>query len=112
MNRDMDVSLEGGSFAAAADTVNTLGELAVSADAGIAVSPGATLAFADSSATSWADGVRVDIVKDKTSTVRFGESASALTAKQIAAIRVNGYPCRLDETGCIKEYAGTVIILR
>ena len=112
MHGEMDLSLEGGSFAVAPETVNTLGELVVSADAGIAVSPGATLAFADSSRTPWADGVRVDIVKDKTSTVRFGESAGALTARQIAAIRVNGYPCRLDEDGRIAEYAGTVIIMR
>ena len=112
MHGKMDVSLEGGSLAVAPGSVNALGRLAVSADAGITVAPGATLAFADSSEMPWADDVRINIAKDKTSSVRFGESAGALTARQIAAIRVNGYPCRLDEDGRIAEYAGTVIIMR
>ena len=112
MNQDMDVSLEGGSFAAAADTVNRLGTLAVADDATLTVEPGAELAFADSSAETWGEGVSVNVVMPKTASLRFGENDSALTADQLRRIRIDGYPCRLDANGYLLPYAGTVIILR
>lgn len=113
MHGEMDLLLAGGDFAVSPGTENTLGALKVTAGATVKIEPGAALAFADSSAEEWdLSGGRINIVKDKTSTVRFGESSSALTATQLRAIRVNGHLCGIDENGYLDERSGTVMILR
>jgi hypothetical protein len=113
MHGEMDLLLAGGDFAVSPGTENTLGALKVTAGATVKIEPGAALAFADSSAEEWdLSGGRINIVKDKTSTVRFGESSSALTATQLRAIRVNGHLCGIDENGYLDERSGMVMILR
>ena len=112
MNRDMDMSLEGGSFAVAAGTVNSLGSLAVAADATLTVPSGATLEFADSSAEIWGERVKVDIAAADDAVVRFGDSASSLTVNQLRRIKLNGVRCILKEDGRLERHYGMKIIVR
>jgi hypothetical protein len=103
MHSQMPVSMEGGSLASLAGTVNSLGALSVSASGSIVVGDGAKIAFADSSAESWNSGAKVDVVADLAAdAVRFGTDASALDRSQIGRLRCCGNRCFLDENGFLR----------
>ncbi|MBQ6328710.1 MAG: hypothetical protein IJI35_06815, partial [Kiritimatiellae bacterium] len=75
--------LDGGALAAAAGTANLLGALTVGANGGgIALGDGATLSFADSSATAWTAGANVVVSGFAESAIRFGASEVGLTSAQ------------------------------
>jgi hypothetical protein len=69
----------------------TLGSLDAAGSAVINLGSGSNLVFADSSAVSWTDGtltITGDFVSG--SSIRFGNSNTALTATQLGLISVNG----------------------
>ena len=75
--------LDGDALAAAAGTANSLGALTVGANGGgIALGDGATLSFADSSATAWTAGANVVVSGFAESAIRFGASEVGLTSAQ------------------------------
>ncbi len=76
-------TLDGGALAAAAGTANSLGALTVGANGGgIALGTGATLSFADSSATEWTAGANVVLTDFAEHAIRFGTSLDGLTNAQ------------------------------
>ena len=76
-------TLDGGALAAAAGTANSLGALTVGANGGgIALGTGATLSFADSSATEWTAGANVVLTGFAERAIRFGTSLDGLTNAQ------------------------------
>lgn len=108
------ISLEGGTFAVAAATTNALPALPVTASSGIELGNGAELAFADSSAVAWMDGAKLTVTLGEGAKLRFGTSASALTAGQLAQINVNDRKAVIDEEGFVgpKPKLGITIIVR
>ena len=75
--------LDGGALAAAAGTANSLGVLTVGANGGgITLGDGATLSFADSSATEWTTGANVVVSGFAEGAIRFGTSRVGLTSAQ------------------------------
>jgi len=78
--------LDGGTFAGATNTANTVGALTVGANGGnIELDPGATLAFADSTSKTWSGSLTIKGWRE--GAVRFGDSSSSLTTEQIDLIR-------------------------
>ena len=65
--------------------------------------------FADSSAVNWT-GTLTLAGTLKSQTVRFGTSASALTADQLQKIDINGSAVKLDAEGYLR-YATTGVYL-
>ena len=113
MHDEMNLHLAGGNFSVSPMTVNALGALNVTADATLSIGSGATLEFADSSSELWPlSGSRINIVKGKSSKLRFGDSKSALTEAQLKIMRLDGFRCRLDDNGYVVPFAGTVILVR
>lgn len=88
-------TLATGSFA------ETAGKLDITAAATVQLAAGATLAFADSSAVDWTGGtLALTGTFVSGSSLRFGTSATALTAAQLAKISAAGYAnFALDENG-------------
>ena len=70
---------------------DTAGTLNVTAAATIRLGTGATLAFADSSAIPWAGTLVITGTFVSGSSLRFGASATALTATQLAKISAAGF---------------------
>ena len=95
------VTLTGGTLDAQT-FANSVGPLAVTGTATINLGSGATLAFADSSAVSWAGGTLNITGTLGATSLRFGTSSSGLTVTQLAQISVNGSgagTCSLDSSG-------------
>lgn len=104
------VDFAGGTLAVAENTQQVLSSPVLSDDSVLAVGKGATISFADSSATAWSAGKTLNITCDKPSQVRFGTSATALTASQVKALRVNGKKVVLDDSGHLAS-RGMVLLL-
>lgn len=106
-------SLEGGSLTAAAGTENTIGSLAVTEDATLALADGSSLTIADPTA-EWTKGKIVNIVGDpEKSTLTFGEEGATLSRSQVRALRWNGEKCHVEEDGSIRPGGeGIVLIVR
>lgn len=106
------LKLEGGAFKAGGETIS-VGAVTLAGNAAIDISNGA-LAFADSSAQTWAEGAKLDIVGDlEAGKVKLGSSAAGLTTAQLRAITVNGKrePLMLLDDGSLKiSYGFTVLI--
>ncbi len=106
-------SLEGGSLTAAAGTENTIGSLAVTEDATLALADGSSLTIADPTA-EWTKGKIVNIVGDpEKSTLTFGEEGATLSRSQVRALRWNGERCHVEPDGSIRPGGeGIVLIVR
>lgn len=104
--------LAGGGFAV--DSDQAVDTLELTADGTLAVADNATLAFADSSAVAWAEGARLTVTLGEGAKLRFGTSASALTAGQLAQIKVNDRKAVIDEEGFVgpKPKLGIAILVR
>ena len=113
-NADQTYALNGGSLAFAANTTNVLASVSLSETSGLVLADGASVTIGDCSAQTWAAGTRVNIVGDeKKCSIRFGESAAALTAAQVRQLRWNGKRCMLDEDGNLVSYVpGMVFLVR
>lgn len=113
-NANLAFSMDGGGIATAAGTTNALGLVTLTANSVIVVGDDSELALADAHAADWAAGTRLTVTGDlKKSRLRFGTSASALTAAQLKCIRVNGNKAKLDDDGYVCEYVpGIVLIVR
>ncbi len=96
-----DISLEGGTLKMCGVT-NTIKHLYVTTNSTIDVTGGA-LYFADSSEIEWTEGATVNVLMDTRRAVRFGTSASALTAAQVAQLKVNGHTAVIDVDGFVKD---------
>lgn len=109
-----DYVLAGGTLGTADGAAVSVGRLVVGGTGKIKVGGCSTLAFADSSSVPWTGFGRVDIDADlEHGAVRFGTSASALTAAQLARLRVNGHHVLLDEDGYAREnVTGMTIVVR
>ena len=118
LNANINMTLAGGALDAGT-SANAAGSLSVADDSAITVSAGSSLAFADSSALSWGEGKRLTITGPAAKTaIRFGTSASGLTAAQQRAIRwlIDGQTkgrAVLDGNGYLVPYVpGAVMLLR
>jgi hypothetical protein len=69
---------------------------------------GGRIAFADSSACDWGT---CTLAITGTGTVSFGTGATALTAAQLASIRLNGKRVELTSAGKLRERAGLSVIV-
>ncbi len=108
------VQLGSGSLELYESTTNALSTLAVTNDASIVLHEGAALTIEDSSAVEWTSGKKLNITGDvDNKSVRFGTSASALTAEQQSALRINGYCAVLNELGyVVLAPPGTMVIFK
>jgi autotransporter-associated beta strand protein len=103
------VQLRGGGLAAGNGT-NALGPLELYADSVIEVGDGtATLAFADSSAKTWA-GTLTITGKLGATTLRFGADVHGLTPAQLAGITNRDRPVYLDDQGYLRQIPGGTLI--
>lgn len=95
-------------------TRETPAELTLAGNATIDLKAEQTIAFADSSAQTWAEGAKLDIVGGlEDGKVKFGSSAAGLTAAQLRAITINGKrePLKLTDDGSLKiQYGFSVLI--
>lgn len=108
----MVMSLGGGTLAAAASTTNAFAALNLTANSMIALGEGASLSFADTSATAWTSGVQLSVTGDMAKAeLRFGSSSAGLTAEQLACVRVNGKKAVLDEGGRLLQYTGGLLVI-
>jgi len=80
---------------------NTLGTLRLAGD-GALLTGGGTLAFRDSSGTSWTGTLEV-VGSLGSQTLRFGTSSNALTSAQVAQIVNQGYAVFLDADGYVRS---------
>jgi autotransporter-associated beta strand protein len=103
------VQLRGGGLAAGAGA-NSLGALELYADSTLDVGDGtASLAFANSSGASWA-GSLIITGRLLANTLRFGTSASGLSAAQLAVIKIGGDKVGITDAGYLYRIpAGTLI---
>ena len=110
----IDIDFGGGNLAFAADTANVLGTAILNQDAAIALEAGAEASFADSSAVAWTEDAKLTVTLGEGAKLRFGTSASALTAGQLAQIKVNDRKAVIDEEGFVgpKPKLGIAIIVR
>lgn len=100
----------GGALSFGADS--SFGALAVGADdVTLAVAAGRTIAFADSSAESWGDGL-VSFTLADGARVTFGTNEKALSPAQRRKIRVNGERVYLDKTGELRVGRPLVLLIR
>ena len=113
-NANLAFSLDGGGIATAAGTTNALGLVTLTANGAIVLGDESELALADASGATWTAGARLNVTGDlKKSRLRFGTSASALTAAQLKCVRVNGNKAKLDDDGYVCEYVpGILLIVR
>ena len=106
--------LDGGTFAGATNTANTVGALTVGANGGtIELDPGATLAFANSTNQTWSGSLTIKGWRE--SAVKFGNSSDALTKEQLDLIRAetpSGRKLRLclSAGGYLARYGVTIVI--
>lgn len=102
-----EMTLDGGTVEFGDDA--SFGSLVLTGDAAVKVSEGHTLAFGDSSAVSWSEGVTLEV----SGRVRFGTSSAALTRRQLRQISINGNRVHLDADGWLEEGGvGLQIIFR
>ncbi|MBR2838650.1 MAG: hypothetical protein IKE55_07705 [Kiritimatiellae bacterium] len=110
------IVLCGGTFAAAANTSNGLGRVALAADSGLKLEEGACITCYDQSSVEWNPDARLNIAiptnsrGDLLASVRFGTTANGLTESQLASIRVNGRKVALDKDGWIQKLGMTFVI--
>lgn len=110
MTMAQNIQLSGGAFASADGVNAAVGKLLVGeAGGGIVAGANSTVSFLDSSDQMWIGMVNVTCPKG--SFVRFGTSASALTAEQKGRLRINGKKAVLDEDGYAVP-SGLVILLK
>ena len=110
MSTAQNVQLSGGVFASADGVSASVGKLLVGgAGGGIVAGVNATVSFLDSSDQTWLG--TVNITCPEGASVRFGTSASALTAAQQGRLRINGKKAVLDEDGYAVP-SGLIMLLR
>ena len=103
------VSIGNATLAAAAGISDTVGTLDPTAAATINLGPGATLAFADSSAIDWTDGT-LNLTGSfvSGSSLRFGTTNSGLTGDQLGKITASGFTgFALDADGFLTATAAS-----
>ena len=102
-NADINLTLAGGTLDAGAST-NAVGTLAVISNSTLAVSAGAELAFADSSALDWG-GHRLTVTGATAAhTLRFGTDGNGLASEQVKQIRWDGSRVKLDANGYLAPH--------
>jgi fibronectin-binding autotransporter adhesin len=104
------VTLDNGTLDAGAYT-NTFSTLKVSGSAAIELSPGAVLAFADSSAITWDGTLNISGAFVAGTSLRFGTSSAGLTPAQIGFLTVTGYKLSLDDNGYLTGRPSGMMIL-
>jgi len=103
------IALNGATLDAGTYT-NTLSTLKVSGGGGIAMNPGAVLAFADSSAVQWTGTLNINGAFSDGTSLRFGTSSASLSSEQIASLKATGYTLSLDADGYLTgRPSGTLI---
>ena len=108
-NADINLTLAGGMLDAGAST-NAVGALSVISNSTLAVSAGAELSFAKSSAVDWG-GYRLTITGEAAAhTLRFGTDATGLSPDQQKAIRWNGSRAKLDANGYLYPHVPGIVI--
>ncbi|MDD2598759.1 MAG: autotransporter-associated beta strand repeat-containing protein, partial [Kiritimatiellae bacterium] len=111
LNINNPIVLNGGALNIG-DFANSAGTLTVSNTNSLLVVGAGSIAFADSSATTWVNKLTVTGPLQANS-VRFGTSAGGLTAAQIAAIKINGERAALRADGYLTlAPSGTLITIR
>ena len=106
-------ALDGGALAAAAGTDNALGALTVGANGGgIALGAGATLSFADSSATEWTAGANVVVSSFAERAIRFGTSRDGLTnAQRKRFVTSEGKRLYINGNGYLTSQPGAFVMI-
>ena len=104
------VLLEAGTLAFLSDS--SVKSLALTGTGTIEVAAGATLAIGDSSSRSWPGTGILECFETDRKSIRFGASASALTAAQLSRIRLNGSSAKLDANGYLVRDAGLMLLFR
>lgn len=104
------VLLEAGTLAFLSNS--SVKSLALTGTGTIEVAAGATLAIGDSSSRSWSGTGILEFFEADRKSIRFGASASALTAAQLSRIRLNGSSAKLDANGYLVRDAGLVLLFR
>ena len=106
----------GGTFKPVAETI-AVGPLALAGEATLDAASG-SVAFADSSAATWAEGAKLTIpaaVNLRQDVVKFGSSANGLTAAQLKAIVWAGGSSghvTLDANGYLRPLERFIITIR
>ena len=100
--------LNGGTFAGAANTTNTVGELKIAASSSLALGAGASLCLP--APTEWADGAGLSVTQPEGSVFRIGTSA-CLTPAQVRCVKVNGHHVAQNADGSFSPL-GAVLIVR
>lgn len=109
------VAFSGGGLTVAAGTEQHVGALCLltGSENRLTLEEGATIAFQDSSAETWPETARLEVVRsDLLRCVRVGTNATALTAAQCGAIRCGGKPVALSDDGYLFVQSGTLFLLR
>lgn len=103
LNPVSGIQLNGGTLDCGALT-NHLGTLTVAdgVTSTLRIDTGGALSFADSSAITWTGDVNIEGTLDATS-LRFGNSGSALTPSQVRMMRYNSFRVDIDANGYIFE---------
>ena len=107
---DSPVLLEAGTLAFLSNS--SVKSLALTGTGTIEVAAGATLAIGDSSSRSWSGTGVLEFFEADRKSIRFGASASALTAAQLSRIRLNGSSAKLDANGYLVRDAGLMLLFR
>ena len=108
-------TIDGGTLAAADGTANDLGVLTVGeAGGGITLGAGATLTFADSSATTWTGTSKVFVTGFAENAIKF---TGGLTDEQRRRLRMNdgtgnGKALYINAQGYLTRIVGTRLIIR
>lgn len=100
--------LNGGTFAGAADTTNTVGRLSIAASSSVALDAGASLCLPEPA--EWAAGATLSVTQGEGSVFRLGTSA-CLDEATLKHVRVNGRHVTQNVDGSFSPL-GVILIVR
>lgn len=100
--------LNGGTFASAANTTNTVGKLSIAASSSIALGAGTSLCLPEPA--EWAEDARLSVTQPEGAVFRLGTTA-CLDAETLKRVRVNGRHVVQNADGSFSPL-GTVLLLR
>ena len=111
-NANLNLTLAGGTLDAGTST-NAVGALSVISNSTLAVSAGAELSFANSSALDWGSSLLTITGASEARTLRFGTDGNGLTRSQVRQIRWDGFHVKLDSSGYLAPHIdGTAIYFK
>lgn len=100
--------LNGGTFAGAADTTNTVGRLSIAASSSVALDAGTSLCLPEPA--EWAEGATLSVTQGEGAVFRLGTSA-CLDEQTLKRVRVNGRHVIQNADGSFSPL-GVVLIVR